>query len=263
MGLLDWLPVIGPAVGAIGSIISGNNANDTNTANTSANNATQVALADKTNAFNASQASLNRDYETQMSNTAVQRRSSDMLAAGINPILAAGDPASSPSGNSASGVMPQTHAAQVAPVNGIGSGITTAMQALEINQSIKKSQAEIANISADTALKLNYDPALKEAQGGNLRQSTANMAYGIPKIGAEIRNMNTDTALKDATKSKVAAETASTAAQTRSHTVAAQIAEATLENELLKQKNYNSVHQNGTADRLGEFGRSVAPFKLK
>ena len=73
----------------------------------------------------------------------------------------------------------------------------------------------------------------------------------------------TDTALKDATKSKVAAETASTAAQTRSHTVAAQIAEATLENELLKQKNYNSVHQNGTADRLGEFGRSVAPFKLK
>ena len=246
MGLLDWIPVVGPAVGALGSIISGNNANDTNTQNTNANNATQIALADKTNAFNAEQSSINRDYQTQMSNTAVQRRSTDMLAAGINPILAAGDPASSPSGSSASGVMPQTHAAQVAPVDGLTSGISTAMHALELKQAIQKSQAEIANISADTALKMNYEPAIREASAGNLRQSTAKMAYEIPNIAAQSGKTHAETSVAKAMIPKIAAETASTAAQTRSHTVSAQIAEATLQNELLKQTEKINVMIQGS-----------------
>jgi len=52
--------------------------------------------------FNAKQAQLQRDYETQMSSTAYQRGVRDMKAAGINPILAAGGGgASTPSGSSA------------------------------------------------------------------------------------------------------------------------------------------------------------------
>lgn len=55
--------------------------------------------------FNASQAQLNREFQTNMSNTAYQRAVKDMKLAGINPILAfsSGAPsASTPSGSSTS-----------------------------------------------------------------------------------------------------------------------------------------------------------------
>jgi len=138
MGLLDFVPIIGPAISAVGSIISGNNANDTNSANTAATNAANVALADKTNNFNAQQAQINRDYQTEMSNTAVQRRTADLTAAGINPILAAGSDASSPGGSSATGTMPTQQAYHSNPVNGAEAGINSAYQALQLKGALQK-----------------------------------------------------------------------------------------------------------------------------
>lgn len=63
----------------------------------------QQTSADKAMAFSADQASINRRYQSQMSNTAYQRAASDLRAAGLNPILAVGAQAHSPSGAVASG----------------------------------------------------------------------------------------------------------------------------------------------------------------
>lgn len=150
-----------------------------------------------TSAFNAWQADLNRDFQRDMSNTAIQRQVKDMRAAGINPIMAARyGGASTPAGSTA-----QATSARVAQT-ALESDVARADIAAKMATAENQASAAGVNRATERQMTGSYEVQLQTAWANleQVRTSTSKTAVerdNIEKmqqrIEAEIRNIQAQT----------------------------------------------------------------------
>lgn len=153
-------------------------------ANTSANNMDkQQQMQLQSQQFNAEQAQINRDYQTQMSNTAYQRASQDMQKAGLNPMMmfGSGGAASSPSGSAAS-TGTTSLPGRTSPMAGLGDAVSKAVSSAISLKTFDKMTEEIANLQSQGA-KIAAETATEKERPQLLRESTLETANRAQRLG--------------------------------------------------------------------------------
>lgn len=113
-----------------------------------------------------------REWEERMSNTAVQRRVKDLRAAGLNPALAYGQSADTPSAGIAH-----------TPRNPLQGAVSSALSARMNAAQLKLMEKQGVNVESATS-KNQADAALSGAQAGKIALETQALKNMLPKSAA-------------------------------------------------------------------------------